>query len=147
MLMIRVISSATLWRRPTLGAILLVCALLSGCGAYSARDQTGDAASTSSVSEASEPYQPDPILFFVGSANDNEKGQVLDPTTGEEVQVFAGRTYNAASGRLCRRYRITGPTESSPHTSDLACRDHSGQWQKIRPLLNLDNSRILTTPK
>ena len=147
MLTIRVISSATLWRRPAFGAILLICALLSGCGAYSARDQTGDATSTSSVSEASEPYQPDPILLFVGSANDNEKGQVLDPTTGEEVQVFAGRTYNAASGRLCRRYRITGPTESSPHTSDLACRDHSGQWQKIRPLLNLDNSRISTRPK
>ena len=147
MLTIRVISSATLWRRPALGAILLVVAVLSGCGAYSARDQTGDATSTSSVSEASEPYQPDPILLFVGSANDNEKGQVLDPTTGEEVQVFAGRTYNAASGRLCRRYRITGPTESSPHTSDLACRDHSGQWQKIRPLLNLDNSRISTRPK
>ncbi len=147
MLTIRVISSVTASRRPALGAILLVCAVLSGCGAYSARDQTGDATSTSSAAEASEPYQPDPILFFVGSANDNEKGQVLDPTTGEEVQVFAGRTYNAASGRLCRRYRIFHPTESSPHTSDLACRDRLGRWQKVRPLLNLDNSRISTTPE
>ncbi len=147
MLTIRVISSPTLWRRPALGAILLVVAVLSGCGAYSARDQTGDATSTNSAAEASEPYQPDAILFFVGSANDNEKGQVLDPTTGAEVQVFVGRTYNAASGRLCRRYRISGPTESSPHTSDLACRNGLGRWQKVRPLLNLDNSRILTTPE
>jgi len=144
---IRVISSATLSRRPALGAILLIYAVLSGCGAYSARDQPGDATSTSAAAEAPEPYQPDPILFFVGSANDNEKGQVLDPTTGEEVQVFAGRTYNAASGRLCRRYRITGPTEPSARTSDLACRDRSGKWQKVRPLLNLDNSRISTTPQ
>ncbi len=147
MLTIRVISSATVSRRPAFGAILLICALLSGCGAYSARDQTGDATSTNSAAEASEPSQPDSILFFVGSANDNEKGQVLDPTTGEEVQVFAGRTYNAASGRLCRRYRIFDPTRSSSHISDLACRDGLGQWQKVRPLLNLDNSRILTTPE
>ena len=145
MLTIRVISSATLSRRPALGAILLICAVLSGCGAYSARDQTGDATSTKSATELPEPYQPDPILFFVGSANDNEKGQVLDSTTGEEVQVFAGRTYNAASGRLCRRYRLSDPTESSPRTSDLACRDRLGRWQKVRPLLNLDNSRISTT--
>jgi hypothetical protein len=147
MLTIRIISSATLSRRPAFGPILLVCTVLSGCGAYSARDQTGDATSTSSAAEASEPYQPDPILFFVGSANDNEKGHVLDPMTGEKVQVFAGRTYNAASGRLCRRYRITDSTESSPHTSDLACPDRSGRWQKVQPLLNLDSSRISTTPK
>ena len=147
MLTIVVISSATLSRRPAFGAILLICALSTGCGAYSARDQTGDATSTSSAAEASEPYQPDPILSFVGSANDNAEGQVLDPTTGAEVQVFAGRTYNAASGRLCRRYRIFDPTQSSSHISDLACRHLLGQRKKVRPLLNLDNSRILTTPE
>ncbi len=140
---IRVITGARLSRWPARVAGLLICAVVSGCGANSARDATG----TRSAAETPEPSPPDPVLFFVGSASDNEKGRVLDPATGEEIQVFAGRTYNAASGRLCRRYRVTGPTESSPHTSDLACRDHSGQWQKIRPLLNLDNSRILTTPK
>jgi hypothetical protein len=142
---INVISDAALSRRPARGAILLICALLSGCGAYSARDQTGDA--TSTTAEASDPHQPDPVLFFIGSASDNEKGQVLDPATGEEVQVFAGRTYNAASGRLCRRYRVFGPAATSAHTPNLACRDHSGRWQKIRPLLNLDNSRISATPQ
>ncbi len=140
---IGVITGATLSRWPARVAGLLICAVVSGCGANSARDATG----TRSGAETPEPSPPDPVLFFVGSASDNEKGRVLDPATGKEIQVFAGRTYNAASGRLCRRYRVTGPTESSPHTSDLACRDHSGQWQKIRPLLNLDNSRILTTPK
>ncbi len=140
---IRVITGATLSRWPARVAGLLICAVVSGCGANSARDATG----MRSGAETPDPSPPDPVLFFVGSASDNEKGRVLDPATGEEIQVFAGRTYNAASGRLCRRYRVTGPTESSPHTSDLACRDHSGQWQKIRPLLNLDNSRILTTPK
>ncbi len=144
---IRVIAGATLSRWPARVAGLLICAVVSGCGANSARDQTGNAMDTSSAAETPEPSPSDPVLFFVGSANDNEKGRVLDPATGEEIQVFAGRTYNAASGRLCRRYRITGLTESAPYTSDLACRDHSGQWQKIRPLLNLDNSRILTTPK
>ena len=147
MLTIRVDSNSTVSRHPALRVILLVCAMLSGCGAYSARDQAVDAMSTSSTTETSEPYQPDPILLFVGSADDNEEGQVLDPTTGEEVQVFVGRTYNAASGHLCRRYRLSDPTESSPHTSDLACRDRSGRWQKVRPLLNLDNSRISATPE
>ncbi len=144
---IRVITGATLSGWPARVAGLLICAVVSGCGVISARDQTDDATGTSSAAETPEPSPPDPVLFFVGSASDNEKGQVLDPATGEEIQVFAGRSYNAASGRVCRRYRVTGPTESSPHTSDLACQDHSGQWQKIRPLLNLDNSRILTRPK
>ncbi len=144
---IRVITGATLSGWPARVAGLLICAMVSGCGANSTRDQTGDATGTSSTTETPEPSPPDPVLFFVGSANDNERGRVLDPATGEEIQVFAGRTYNAASGRLCRRYRISGPTESSPHTSDLACRDHLGRWQKVRPLLNLDNARISTTPE
>ena len=147
MLIMRVISSTTLWRRPARIAGLIICTVLFGCGANSTLDQTADATTASSAAETSQSYQPDPVLFFVGSASDYQKGRVLDPTTGEEVQVVVGRTYNAASGRLCRRYRISGPTESATHTSDLACRDHLDRWQKIRPLLNLDNSRILTRPK
>lgn len=147
MLTIRVIPNTTESPWPARVTALLVCALLSGCGTNSARDNTGDAVSTNMTAEALEPYKSDPILLFVGSASNNEKSQILDPATGNEVQVFAGRTYNAASGRVCRRFRISGPAASSPHTSDLACRDHSGKWQKVRPLLNLDNSRILTTPK
>ena len=144
---IRVISNTMASRWLSRVAGLLICAVISGCGAISAHDQTGDDANTSAAAATQEPHQPDPVLLFVGSASDNEKATIFEPTTSEEVQVFAGRAYNAASGRLCRRFRITGPAASSPHTSDLACRDHSGQWQKIRPLLNLDNSRILTTPK
>ena len=147
MLTIRVISYTTEspWSARVAG--LLICVVLSGCGANFARDDTSNSASTNTITESLEPYQSDPILFFVGSANNNQKGQILDPATGKEVQVFAGRAYNAASGRQCRRYQIFEATESTLPTTGLACRDQFGQWQKIRPLLNLDNSRISTFPK
>jgi hypothetical protein len=147
MLTTRINSSVTMPRLSAIGAVLIFLAVLSGCGGSSTLDRMDDVTSTTSAAEAPEPYQPDPILRFVGLASDNEKGQILDPATGQEVQVFVGRLYDAASGRVCRPYRISRPTGSSSHTSDLACRDHSGRWQNVRPLLNLDNSRISPIPE
>ena len=146
MLAIRVISYEPASRYRALGVALLICALLPGCGANRAHEQANNSPNTVSASETTEPRPPDPILQFVEKANDHQEGIVLDPTTGAQVKVLVGRTYYAASGRLCRPYRVLNLSESSPLTSDLACQNGAGHWQKIRPLLNLDNSRISTTP-
>ena len=128
-----------------LSVLLVFLVTMSGCGSNSRQTQADEPVNTDTKPAEAKP--PDPILLFVGSASDNERGQVLDPSTGTEVQVFVGRTYNAASGRVCRRYRTVDRAGSFSDQSGIACQDHSGQWHKVRPLLNLDNTRILTSPE
>jgi hypothetical protein len=147
MLTMGTILSATAAWRPTLGGILLVGAMLSGCAANSGTTKTSDATNANSAAKAPELIQTDPVLAFVGSAKDFEVSQVTYPATGAKVQVFAGRKYNAASGRPCRHYRISDPTKSTPHKTALACQNHSGRWQRIPPLLNTHESIISINPQ
>jgi hypothetical protein len=143
----RVIPTGTMPRLHAIGAALLFSAGLSACNTIYSQPESSDETSAASAAGTPLATEVDPLLLFLESAKENEKTTISDPTTGEQLHVTAGRTYNAASGRACRRYRVAKSTDSVKDMTDLACRKDSGQWERVRPLLNLDNSRILTHQK
>ena len=76
------------------------------------------------------------LLAFIASARDNESTRIVDAAGAGEVRLIAGRRYHAASGRLCRRFRIASPPESSTTSPGLACRNGTGRWYRVQPIAN-----------
>ena len=73
----------------------------------------------------------DPLLSFLAGAEEGEVRDLEDVATGIGLRVTAGRTYHAASGRLCRRYDSEG-SAATPQAKGkgLVCRDASGRWTR-----------------
>ena len=77
-----------------------------------------------------EPTVRDPLLEFLASANDNETAAVSG-TDGELMMVTAGQRYNAASGRVCRRYVLGNGGNSE---RGIACQLATGSWKRVQLL-------------
>ena len=131
--------------------LLLAASLaLSGCAGSptSAIAQVfglGDAPSVSSTAEPA-PTPTDPVLAFVATADPGVAKTVRD-SAGRQVDVLAEAPYFAASGRDCRRFRITHTGSAAAIDHGLACRTDTGAWERVNLHLNPDSldgpSRLL----
>jgi hypothetical protein len=87
----------------------------------------------------------DAVLRFVASAKVGETRKIANGHSGESVLISVGEFYHAASGHLCRRFfrSISGKAvKPRTCTSRIACRDRTGNWYRVRQIVNLDQSDI-----
>ena len=129
-------------RRGLLACLVFASALIAACARapIEIRDNSGNAAPAAFAPSAALA----PLFGFLASAAADEAGIFKDTRTGANGWVIADRAYNAASGRLCRRFYITSPQGYEGMTEGLACRDERGHWTVSEPLINLDD---LGTPR
>lgn len=95
------------------------------------------------LSEAAPPPLA-PLFVFLASAPAGQVDVIEDPATGTSVRVVAGRDYDAASGRRCRRFQVLSAQSYEGITDGLACRDDQGYWTLSEHLINPDD---LTAPR
>lgn len=129
-------------RRGLLACLVFAAVLIAACARtpIEIRDTSGNAAPAAFAP----PAALAPLFGFLATAVADEAGIFKDSRTGASVWVIADRVYNAASGRLCRRFYITSPQGYEGMTEGLACWDERGQWTMSEPLINLDD---LGTPR
>jgi hypothetical protein len=118
------------WRGPV-GSAFFALFLIVACATVPVEK------ADTSVEPAPPPLEP--LFGFLASAAVNEVGVVKDPRTGQSVRVTAGRAYQAASGRLCRRFEVMAPLLYEGMTDGLACKDAEGLWTKSKLLINPDD--------
>lgn len=120
--------------------VLLALAGLAGCAENSPIVKMTDAVLGTTpppkVTSADHLWSTDPILAYVADATPNETGTVPDPVKGHDVWVEAGPRFHAASGNLCRHYRIVTPSDPTATRYGLACRDSAGDWYRSRLNVN-----------
>ncbi len=121
---------AALPRRCLLGCLFLATVLIAGCA--QAPNKSDDELANAA------PAALAPLFAFLATAAASEPGIVEDPRTGANVWVIADRAYNAASGRLCRRFYVVSPQSYEGMTEGLACRDERGHWTASELLINRD---------
>lgn len=109
--------------------------LLSGCAALG----LGNSNSNQENNEGKLPSELLALVDFVSLAQSGEASELEDPRSGTAVRVVAGRRYQAASGKLCRRFAVTTPPGYAGFKEGLACRDESGRWQVTGVILNPEN--------
>ena len=115
-------------------ALMATLCVVSACAPPSLRDLARSAGET--VEAATTAMQPsrnvseDPLLAFLAEAEEGEVRDMDDAATGVRLQVTAGRSYNAASGRVCRRFSAQGPGVPHSNEEGLVCRDAAGRWTR-----------------
>ena len=73
----------------------------------------------------------DPVLAFLAEAEDGEVRDLEDAEAGTRLRVTAGRIYQAASGRVCRRFIAVGAAAEATPGEALVCKDATGQWSRV----------------
>ena len=110
--------------------IVTMCAV-SACTLPSLRDlaQSAGRAATTAM-KPSEIASEDPLLVFLAEAEEGEVRDLDDAATGTSLRVAAGRTYHAASGRVCRRFSVSSAATPDANEEGLVCRDAAGRWTR-----------------
>ncbi|WP_346351656.1 DVU3141 family protein [Oceanimonas sp. AH20CE76] len=72
-----------------------------------------------------------PLNEFLSNAASHSATQLATSPWGPNVQITAGATYFAASGKTCRPLQITLPAGSQQE--QIACQAKNGEWQLSRP--------------
>lgn len=110
---------------------LLLLPLLAGCGAMGG--MTGGTSANLPPAQASlPPARPaDPLAAFAARAQNGQQ-EMVATAAGAPVPVRAVRSYNAASGRVCRELAVGSGIAARPA---LYCGDEAGGWSAARPLL------------
>ena len=83
----------------------------------------------------SPPTSDDPLLAFLAEAADGEIRHLEDAVTGTRLRVTAGRIYQAASGRVCRRFSAVGAAGEKTNGEGLVCKDAAGRWNSVDVLV------------
>ncbi|MDV2857248.1 DVU3141 family protein [Oceanimonas sp. CAM02] len=107
----------SLIRTPLAGTLVALCLTLAGCA--SQHTATTSANST-------------PLNEFLSNAASHSATQLATSPWGPNVQITAGATYFAASGKTCRPLQITLPAGSQQE--QIACQAKNGEWQLSRSL-------------
>ncbi len=133
---------AALQRKCLLGCLFLVTIFIAGCAwvpnkSYDDLSNSKPAAIDDDLGNSA-PAAIGPLFGFLATAAADEAGIVQDPSTGANVWVIAGRTYHAASRRLCRHFFVTSPQGYEGVTEGLACWDERGGWTMSKFLINRD---------
>ncbi|MFA7430313.1 MAG: DVU3141 family protein [Rhodospirillaceae bacterium] len=68
---------------------------------------------------------------FIAAAPEGAVTVVDDPIVGGRVEVTAGRTYRAASGRDCRRFNTVALDGDRTVRSWAMCRAQDGPWELV----------------
>ena len=116
-------------------ALLVGLGMLSACTAPSPREAapSGGGAGAGAAVAAAMPSQSasgDPLLAFLAEAEEGAVRDFDDAAAGVRLRVRAGRLYHAASGRVCRQYRVSNPAVPEANEEGLACRDRAGHWRR-----------------
>ena len=135
-----------LWQR--IGILCL--SLLTGCAQLNPNTEQGLAsamhvAQGGPVTEGQRISSNDAVLRFVTSAEVGETRMITSGRSGVRVLISVGEFYHAASGHLCRRFfRSIPDKEVKPRTctSRIACRDRTGDWYRVRQIVNVDQPGI-----
>ena len=126
-------------RRGLLACLVFAAVLIAACARAPVEIRIRDTSGNAAPATFAPPAALTPLFGFLASAAADEAGIFKDARTGANVWVIADRAYNAASGRLCRRFYITSPQGYEGMTEGLACRDQRGYWTMSEPLINLDD--------
>ena len=74
----------------------------------------------------------DPVLAFLAEAENGDVRDIEDTEAGIRLRITAGRIYEAASGRVCRRFRAVGAAVDE----GLVCKDAAGRWTRVGMLVS-----------
>lgn len=77
----------------------------------------------------------DPLLAFLAEAENGAVRDFEDAEAGTRLRVTAGRIYQAASGRICRRFSATGVSSDEADEEGLVCRSAAGRWVRVGMLV------------
>ena len=77
----------------------------------------------------------DPVLAFLAEAENGEVRDFEDAKAGTRLRVTAGRIYQAASGRICRRFSTTGVSSDEATGEGLVCQSAAGRWIRVGKLV------------
>jgi len=81
---------------------------------------------------ASQSLLPASLGQFFEQAPPGATISVADSPWGDNVEITAAATYDAASGRKCRD--ITIMVDGSAPMHGIVCRVRQGQWESVRPI-------------
>ena len=115
--------------------IVTMCAV-SACTLPSLRDLAQsasgavEAATATAAMKPSQSASEDPLLVFLAEAEEGEVRDLNDAATGTSLRVAAGRTYHAASGRVCRRFSVSSAATPDANEEGLVCKDAAGRWTR-----------------
>jgi hypothetical protein len=130
---------------------MLCLSLLTGCAQLNPNTSQGPASRMHAarggppVTAGQRNLSDDAVLRFVASAEVGETRMITNGRLGEGVLIAVGEFYQAASGHLCRRFFRSIPDKAvkpSLCTSHIACRDRTGNWYRVRQIVNLDQPEI-----
>ena len=120
-------------------ALFLVMCGVSACAPPSLQELAQGAGEAVEAATAlvkpSQSSSGDPLLDFLAGADEGEVREFDDAATGTRLRVTAGRTYHAASGRLCRRYTTAGAAIPGEHDEGLVCESMDGYWARAALLV------------
>ena len=83
--------------------------------------------------------EPSPLMAFIATARQGQTATLEDPDTRAMVEILAGRTYNAASGRQCRPFYVVSGPAYLGRTTGLACEQEQGRWSLSELTVNPEN--------
>ena len=92
-----------------------------------------------------EPRPVDTITAFAASAAPGENANLLDPDTGRQLRVSAGRLFHSAGGQRCR-YLILIDAKNRK-TREIACEVTDGEWQRSTAVATTARRRNSSTPR
>lgn len=119
-------------KRATVPAIAAL--LLAGCtGLF------GEMAPTPTTSGPIPAAELSPLMAFIAAAQQGQTATLRDPGTGANVEILAGRPYNAASGRRCRPFFVVSGPAYLGRTEGLACEADPGRWALSELTVNPEN--------
>ncbi|MFH7587444.1 DVU3141 family protein [Oceanimonas smirnovii] len=109
----------SLIRTPLAGTLVALCLTLAGCANHPAATTSANTINSTPLNE------------FLNNAANHSATQLATSPWGPNVQITAGATYFAASGKTCRPLQITLPAGSQQE--QIACQAKNGEWQLTRP--------------
>lgn len=112
-----------------MAALCLMALALGGCAALQQQFGGGPPQPSATAAVAATPR--DPVLAFVAGADVGTSGRVAAAPGAAPVVAEVLNSYHAASGRMCRSFRVAG---SGPGATRVACRA-GDTWVEARPLL------------
>jgi hypothetical protein len=131
---------------------ILCLSLLTGCVQLNPNTGQGPASTMHGArgelpvtEEGQKILSDDAVLRFVASAEVGETKMITNGRSGESILIAVGEFYQAASGHLCRRFFRSIPDKAGKRrtcASRIACRDHTGDWYRVRQIVNLDQPEI-----